>query len=116
MKSEYIDDEQLNLKGLREHADLTQPQLSHRLGVGIRIVNDWEAGRKVPRFDNAIALSRVLKVSLKTLARSMRIGDVSDVPDDGLSLAQLKAICRELGIEKVDDLPDDWRQLKRQNN
>ena len=100
------------LKTLRESADLTQPQLSQRLGVGIRIIGDWESGRKMPRFDNAIALARELGSSLKDLARSMRI-DVSAVSDDGMSLTQLKALCRDLNIKEVNDLPDDWKQLKR---
>lgn len=105
-------DRQTNLKGLREGASLTQPELSQRLGLGTRIINDWEAGRKTPRFDNAISIAKVLKVSLKTLARSMKL-DVSDIPDDGYSLSQLKAICKELGIENIDDLPNDWRELRR---
>ena len=111
MNSE-LENEPPTLKTLRESADLTQPQLSQRLGVGIRIIGDWESGRKMPRFDNAIALARELGASLKELARSMRM-DVSSIADDGISLAQLKTLCRELNITEVDDLPDDWRQLKR---
>lgn len=102
------------LKTLRESADLTQPQLSQRLGVGIRIIGDWESGRKMPRFDNAIALARELRTSLKELAKSMRM-DVNSVPDDGISLAQLKALCREMNITEVAELPDDWRQLIKQS-
>ncbi|MBN3959241.1 helix-turn-helix transcriptional regulator [Nostoc sp. NMS8] len=111
MNSE-LENEPPTLKTLRESADLTQPQLSQRLGVGIRIIGDWESGRKMPRFDNAIALARELGASLKELARSMRM-DVSSIADDGISLAQLKTLCRELNITEVNDLPDDWRQLKR---
>lgn len=111
MNSEF-QNEPPTLKTLRESADLTQPQLSQRLGVGIRIIGDWESGRKMPRFDNAIALARELGASLKELARSMRM-DVSSIADDGMSLTQLKALCRDLNIKEVDDLPDDWRQLKR---
>jgi transcriptional regulator with XRE-family HTH domain len=73
--------EQPNLKTLRESADLTQPQLSQKLGVGIRIIGDWESGRKIPRFDNAIALARELGVSLKILAKAFRL-DTEGVPDD----------------------------------
>ena len=105
-------DEQPDLKMLRERAGLTQPQLSQKLGVGIRIIGDWESGRKTPRLDNALALARELGVSLKTLASSMRM-DVEDMPDDGLSLAQLKVVCHQLGIERIDQLPDDFKLLKR---
>lgn len=102
---------QLTLKGLREAANLTQPELSQRMNVGIRIIGDWERGVSTPRFDRAIALARELGVSLKTLAQSMHL-EVSDILDDGISLAQLKAACKELGIKEVSELPDDWRQLK----
>jgi len=69
-------DEQPSLKTLRESADLTQPELSQKLGVGIRIIGDWENGKKTPRLDNAIALARELGVSLKT-------GSESDAPWSG---------------------------------
>ena len=100
------------LKSLREAAGLTQPELSQRIKVGIRIIGHWEKRTKIPRFDNAIALSRELRVSLKTLARSIGL-DSSAVPDDTptLTLEELKTICRELGIDRVEDLPSDWSEL-----
>lgn len=73
--------EQPTLKTLRESRELTQPELSRRLNVGIRIIGHWESGTKLPRFDNAIALARELGVSLKTLAKAMRL-DVTGVSDD----------------------------------
>jgi transcriptional regulator with XRE-family HTH domain len=62
---------------------LTQPELKARIGVGTRIISDWENGRKLPRFDNAVALARELGVSLKVLAKVMQI-NVEGVPDDEL--------------------------------
>lgn len=73
--------ERLTLKLLREKANLTQPELSRRMDVGIRIIGDWERGQSVPRFDRAIALARELGVSLKTLAKAMKL-DVTDIPND----------------------------------
>jgi transcriptional regulator with XRE-family HTH domain len=64
------------LKALRESLDLSQEALSRRLGKSWRIIGDWEAGRKIPRFDNAIALARELNVSLEELAVAMRL-DIS---------------------------------------
>ena len=101
------------LKALREAAELTQPELSRRMNVGIRIIGDWERGQSFPRFDRAIALARELGVSLKALAKSMQL-DASKLPDDGLPLRELKAICKHLNIERVDDLPDDWSELLKQ--
>lgn len=81
MDLEKQSEEQLTLKMLREGVNLTQPELSRRMNVGIRIIGDWESGRKIPRFDNAVALARELGVSLKVLARAMGL-DVEGVPDD----------------------------------
>ena len=71
----------ITLKSLREQAGLTQPQLSLRMGCGIRIISHWENGHRLPRIDNAVALARELGVSLKTLSKALEI-DVSGVPDD----------------------------------
>jgi transcriptional regulator with XRE-family HTH domain len=83
MTSENQSESQSTLKKLRERVNLTQPELSDRIGVGIRIIGDWESGRKLPRFDNAVALARELGVSLKFLAKVMQI-NVEGVPDDEL--------------------------------
>ena len=72
---------ELTLKTLRESAELTQAELSRRVNVGVRIINDWERGQYIPRFDRALALARELGVSLKTLAKAMKL-DVEGVPDD----------------------------------
>lgn len=73
--------DQLTLKTLRESAGLTQPELSRRINSGIKTIGDWERGIYTPSFDRAIALARELGVSLKTLAKSMKM-DVSGVPDE----------------------------------
>ncbi|MBE9164192.1 MULTISPECIES: helix-turn-helix transcriptional regulator [Microcoleaceae] len=78
------DDEERNvptLKSLRESANLTQPELSRRMGVGIRIIGDWERGESIPRFDRAILLAKELGIPLKTLARSFGL-NVESVPND----------------------------------
>jgi transcriptional regulator with XRE-family HTH domain len=73
--------DQLTLKALRESTKLTQEQLSRRLHLSFRTVGDWETRKKIPRFDNAVALARELGVSLKVLARAMQL-DVEGIPDD----------------------------------
>ncbi|MDJ0593354.1 MAG: helix-turn-helix transcriptional regulator [Pleurocapsa sp. MO_226.B13] len=72
---------EITLRSLREAAGYTQEQLAKELKVGIRTISNWENGNKVPKFDNAISLASKLKVSLKTLAKSMHF-DVSETPDD----------------------------------
>lgn len=83
MDSENQSEHPPTLKALRERAKLTQPELKARIGVGTRIISEWENGRKIPRFDNAVALARELGVSLKVLAKVMQI-NVEGVPDDEL--------------------------------
>ena len=82
MNQEKKSDNQSKLKTLREAAGLTQPELSQKMDCGIRIITDWENGRRIPRFDNAIALARELNVSLETLAKAMNLLDVSGIPND----------------------------------
>ena len=99
MESE--DRETITLKNLRESANLTQPELSRRMGVGIRIIGDWERGEAIPRFDRVIALARELGVPLKTLARCMGL-DVAKIPDDlqALSVLHLSTEFKKIEIVK----------------
>lgn len=99
------------LKTLRQNLEITQEELSRRLNLSFRTVGDWETGKKTPRFDNAATLSRELGVSLKALAKAMRV-DVTRVPGDYSSI-ELKAITAELGIEQIEDLPEDYKTLRR---
>ena len=80
-KSDEEEQDVPTLKSLRESANLTQPELSRRMGVGIRIIGDWERRESLPRFDRAISLAKELGISLKTLARSLGL-DVEGVPND----------------------------------
>jgi transcriptional regulator with XRE-family HTH domain len=52
---------------------MTQEELGRRIGLSYRTIAEWESGRKLPRFDNAVALARELGVSLKVLATAMQI-------------------------------------------
>lgn len=102
------------LKNLIEAARTSQRQLSRDIHIAEVTVNTWVAGKKIPRFDNAALVAGQLGVSLKTLAKAMRV-DVTDIPGD-YSLIELKAIAAELGIERVEDLPEDYETLKRRRN
>jgi transcriptional regulator with XRE-family HTH domain len=104
----------LTVKGLRESLGISQEELARRIKKSFRSVGDWETGRKIPRFDNAVELSIHLGVSLKTLAKAFCLSNVEALPDDyPLSLHDLKAVCKELGISNIDDLPDNWQELRR---
>lgn len=36
------------IRGLREKAGMTRPQFSKHLGIPVRTLEDWEAGRRTP--------------------------------------------------------------------
>lgn len=51
------------LKELRIARKLSQADVAAAIGVSRAAYTNWEAGLKVPSFENAIAVCRVLKVS-----------------------------------------------------
>ncbi|PSO71911.1 MAG: XRE family transcriptional regulator [Cyanobacteria bacterium QH_8_48_120] len=79
-ESNQLEDE-LTLRTLREAAELTRPELSKRMNIGTRIIANWESGEKLPRVDKFLGLARELNVSLKTLAKAMKL-DVKGIPDN----------------------------------
>ena len=74
-------EQNLTLKSLRNNLNISQEELARRLNLSFRTIGEWEGGKKMPRFDNALALARELGVSLKTLAKAMRL-DIEGIPDD----------------------------------
>jgi transcriptional regulator with XRE-family HTH domain len=71
----------LTLKELIARANTTQRELAKKTGISERAINEWVAGKYIPRLDNAIAISRQLGVSLKVFSNSIGI-DTSGLPDD----------------------------------
>lgn len=69
------------LRTLRENAGLTQAKLAELMNCSRYLIVCYEAGKKTPSFDRAVALARSLNVSLKELAKAMNI-DVTGLPDD----------------------------------
>jgi len=69
------------LKALRERVDLTQAQFAYAVGATEKAVRNWENVGAIPSFDKAIAIAKVLGVSLKRLAQEFDL-DVEGIPDD----------------------------------
>jgi len=112
--NDHLNDPEITLKGLIEQAGTNQRQLSRDSGIAEVTINSWVAGKYSPKLDSATLVAKALGVSLKSLAKSMRI-DVTGLPDD-YSLLDLKVIASELGIERIEDLPEDYRILKRRRD
>ena len=69
------------LKSLIESAGYTQTSLAKELNLSTSIIGYYVAGSKKPRIDRFLEICERLKVSPKTLARSMGM-DVSRIPND----------------------------------
>lgn len=69
------------MRVLREELGYTRPQVKAIIGVSERRQADWESGEALPSLENAVALARLYKVSLKTLCKAVGL-DVSDIPND----------------------------------
>lgn len=59
-----------NLKKYRLENDLTHEKFANLLGVSSRVVYDWEDGLKYPKFQRAVEIANVLKVSLDNILRN----------------------------------------------
>ena len=81
MEENSTNREKSPLRQLREQAGLTRPQVKQLIGVSERRQADWESGIAMPSIENIVAMSRLYKVSLKTICKSLGI-DVTNVPDD----------------------------------
>ena len=68
------------LRQLREQNQLTF-QLRLLIGVSERRLSDWENGKAKPKLENAVALARAYRVSLKVICQACGI-EVTGVPDD----------------------------------
>ncbi|MFB2878704.1 helix-turn-helix transcriptional regulator [Floridanema aerugineum] len=80
-KSSQPEKEKSPLRVLREELGYTRPQVKAIIGVSERRQADWESGEALPSLENAVALARLYKVSLKTLCKAVGL-DVSDIPND----------------------------------
>ncbi|MGL5876397.1 MAG: helix-turn-helix domain-containing protein [Xenococcaceae cyanobacterium] len=79
--SSNISTKEDTLKTLIEGAGYTQKGFAKELGLSLSTVTFYIAGEKLPRIDRFMEMARKLKVSPKTLARSIGV-DISGIPDD----------------------------------
>lgn len=69
------------LKSLIESAGYTQKSFAKAMKLSLSAVTYYISGEKLPRVDRFMEMARELKVSPKTLARSMNL-DITGIPDD----------------------------------
>lgn len=64
------------LKTLRKQNNLTQEQLSQRLGLTKSVISAYETGSRMPSYDILIAISRIFKVTTDYLLGVERKNEV----------------------------------------
>ena len=84
----------------REVAGLSKAELARRVGVPRQHVTKWESGVNLPSLENALALSRVLSLSVNELfgeqvPKSELEKLVAELPSEALE--HLKAFLRVFG-------------------
>jgi transcriptional regulator with XRE-family HTH domain len=77
-----------NLKSLRKKAELTQSQLSEKLGLNRATLASYEEGRAEPKFEILMKLASFLKVSIDDLL----MGSVLKKPSDAWSPKDLQIL------------------------
>ena len=67
----------MNIRVLRENANLTQQELSNRLGIGQSTVAMWESGGQTPRADKLPELAKILGCTIDELFEETQAGERS---------------------------------------
>lgn len=81
MKKKPIDLENITVRTLRKSKGYSQQDLAAELGIHWRTVADWELKGVIPSFETVVEMSKVMNVSLRTLAKAFNF-DVTGIPDD----------------------------------
>ena len=69
------------LKAFIKQAGYTQRSLAKKLEIPEITMNYWVGGKLIPDTERSLLLARELKISLKTLYKSLGL-DVTGIPDD----------------------------------
>ena len=62
-----MEETKITLKAARTIAGLTQPELAEIVGVSRAAIQSWEAGKSIPRFDQAKKICELANISLDVL-------------------------------------------------
>lgn len=84
------------IKERRKELNLTQKELSEKIGISRATLSDYESGSKVPSLENFIKLSRELKCTPNDLLK-----DYFDI-DTNMSLYYFRKV-----MYLISSLPDD---------
>ena len=102
--------------GARENSNMTQGQLSRRLGIKLATLQAWEEDRSEPRANKLQMLSGMLNVSLPWLLSGQGIGPDEPVQepvqnDIGIILLEIRSIKNQM-TQTADRLSRLEKQLR----
>ena len=79
------------VKQARAELGMTQAELAEATGVSLRMILDYEKGKKVPRQTTLLKLARALQVSTKFLTDDTCTDPVADIAKDSYIMEARKA-------------------------
>lgn len=85
------------LKTLRKQYDMTQSQLSKKLGLTKSVISAYENGLRMPSYDVLIAISRIFKVTTDYL---LGIENKQNIDLSGLSNEEITALLQLINAMK----------------
>lgn len=85
------------LKTLRIQNNMTQFQLSQKLGLTKSVISAYENGLRMPSYDVLIAISNIFRVTTDFL---LGIEDKSNIDLSGLSLEEVDALLNLISAMK----------------
>ena len=85
------------LKTLRRQNDMTQSQLSQKLGLTKSVISAYENGLRMPSYDVLIAIARLFKVTTDYL---LGIENKQEIDLSGLSKEEIDALLNLINAMK----------------
>ena len=85
------------LKRLRRQNDMTQEQLSQRLGLTKSVISAYENGLRMPSYDVLIAMARIFRVTTDFL---LGVEQKQEVDFSGLTESEKAAILNLIKVIK----------------
>ncbi len=119
-----------NIKACRKKAGLSQKELGKKLGVSQQHIAQYESGKRLPKIETLMRLSRALGVDIDDLADTSELAiiDIREHPEkwgldkDNLSkdrvehaFKKLNTIGKEKAAERVEELTEIPRYTNPDN-
>lgn len=96
------------LKTLRLHEEMTQAQLSQKLGLTKSVISAYETGLRLPSYDVLIHIAQIFKVSTDYL---LGVEQKDSLDLSGLTQNEKSALLALIKAMKADKTPNDTQAV-----